>query len=83
MFLKIANLYQKIVKKKNNPSCINNTKGKQKIKKIIDNSFFFKNLIKKTKDKKTMNNKISFLPIAPILYMMKGRDSGDNIINKF
>ena len=76
-------MIKNIVKKKNNPSCINKTKGNEKIKKIIDNSFFFKNLIKKIKNNKMINNKISFLPIAPILYIIKGRDSGDKIINKF
>ena len=76
-------IIKKIVKKKNNPSCINKTKGKEKIIKIIDNFFFFRNLIKKIKNNKMINNKISFLPIAPILYIIKGRDSGDKIINKF
>ena len=53
--------------KKNIPSCINSVRGKKKIKKRIDSSFFFKKLIKKIKDSKIIKYKISFLAIAPIL----------------
>ena len=56
-----------IERKKNIPSCINSVRGKKKIKKIIDSSFFFKELIKKIKDRKIIKNKISFRAIAPIL----------------
>ncbi len=53
--------------KKKIPSCISKIIGKKKIKKIIDSSFFFKELIKKIKDRKIIKNKISFLAITPIL----------------
>ena len=69
--------------KKINPSCNNNTKGKKIIKKKIDNSLFLIELRRKMKIKKIIKSNISFLPIAPKLYIIKEIDSGDNIINKF
>ena len=69
--------------KKINPSCNNITRGKKIIKKKIDNSLFLIELRRKMKIKKIIKSNISFLPIAPKLYIIKEIDSGDNIINKF
>ena len=68
--------------KKINPSCNNNIRGKKIIKKKIDNSLFLIELRRKMKIKKIIKSNISFLPIAPKLYIIKEIDSGDNIINK-
>ena len=76
-------IIKKLLIKKINPSCNNNTKGKKIIKKKIDNSLFLIELRRKMKSKKIIKNSTSFLPIAAKLYIIKEIDSGDNIINKF
>ena len=50
---------------------------------MIDNSFFFKLLTIKIKVSNVIKSKISFRPIAPILYIINGKDSGDKIIKRF
>ena len=60
-----------------------NILNEEEFKKKIDNSLFLIELRRKMKIKKIIKSNISFLPIAPKLYIIKEIDSGDNIINKF